>query len=267
MEDNNAPKYCPYCGKEIDPSWKVCPYCGNKLSFENIDNGELNEGTSISGDKNKESVTPPLEQKEDYIPNEGYHASNPTPTGLSLVDGEIVEWYGRRSFKSFIGGIIITLLLFISGIIFGIIIPYFGVILFFLGLLLILRIVIKWISTEYAITNKRVYSRHGWISRKISETTFDKITDISISQGVWGRLLNYGDVLVNTAGSLGYEIKFEGVSDPKYIEVKIRAIGEKYKKQERIKERLERLEDRYLVGEITLQQYEEAKKKLENMIK
>ncbi len=25
-------KYCPYCGREVDPSWKACPYCGH--SFE-----------------------------------------------------------------------------------------------------------------------------------------------------------------------------------------------------------------------------------------
>ncbi len=24
-------RYCPYCGHEIDPSWKACPYCGHSL--------------------------------------------------------------------------------------------------------------------------------------------------------------------------------------------------------------------------------------------
>ena len=29
--EKDKPKYCPYCGHEIQPDWTVCPYCGREL--------------------------------------------------------------------------------------------------------------------------------------------------------------------------------------------------------------------------------------------
>lgn len=29
--EKDEPKYCPYCGHEIQPDWTVCPYCGHEL--------------------------------------------------------------------------------------------------------------------------------------------------------------------------------------------------------------------------------------------
>ncbi len=30
----DKPKYCPYCGHEIQPDWKICPYCGHQLEVK-----------------------------------------------------------------------------------------------------------------------------------------------------------------------------------------------------------------------------------------
>lgn len=34
----NDKLYCPNCGREIDPSWKVCPYCGYDLTSVSREN-------------------------------------------------------------------------------------------------------------------------------------------------------------------------------------------------------------------------------------
>jgi len=195
------------------------------------------------------------------------------PTGLELTNEEDVLWYGRRSWRSLIGLLTLGFLFFLVGLIFFILgvgngdglLGIIGLIIFVLGIILLIAAILKRFGSEYAITNKRVYCRYGLISRRTSEAVFDKITDSSLSQGVLGRLLNYGTLRINTAGANKFEIIFKGIVDPKYIQSKIRSVYEKYQRDLRIKERIEKLEDKYLIGEITEEQFEEAKKRLENM--
>lgn len=189
------------------------------------------------------------------------------PTGLELAPDEVVLWYDRRSWKSLLGWFLLAALFIIISLIASSESGTLGMLIFILGAVFILIPILLRYSSEYTITNKRVYSRYGLISRKTSETTFDKITDMSLSQGIFGRLLNYGDLRINTAGSMFYEIVFKGVDDPKHIHTKVRSITDKHRKLERIKERIERLEDMYLLGQITKEQFEEAKRKLEESIK
>ncbi len=36
MQMLDDPIYCPRCGHEVDPKWKVCPYCGYDLTQLNV---------------------------------------------------------------------------------------------------------------------------------------------------------------------------------------------------------------------------------------
>lgn len=169
------------------------------------------------------------------------------PASLTLTSGEEVLWYGRRSWKS----LWIWFLL-------GILTIWVGI-----GVLFFIIAIAMWYSSEYILTNKRVHSRQGLIARKTNEANFDKITDTSLSQDTIGRILNYGDVGINTAGSIGYEVIFRGVSDPKQLLGRIQNMKEKFSLESRKKERIERLRDRYYAGEITKEQFEEAVRKIE----
>ena len=114
-----------------------------------------------------------------------------TPTGLTLSAGEEVLWYERRSWKSLWGWFllcILTIWLFGFGVIF-----------------LLIAIGIRY-GSEYAITNKRAYSRYGLIGRRANDANFDKITDTSFSQGTIGRILNYGDVGVEFQINIGHSM-------------------------------------------------------------
>lgn len=184
------------------------------------------------------------------------------PSGFDLGVDEDVIWSGRRSWKSVIFTVIGLFFLLILFLILGTVDFFFvflGIMIFFFG---IIGVVIKVIATEYVITDKRVSSRYGLIGRKTNEASFQKIQDTEFRQGWGGRALDYGNIGVRTAGTKGTEITFEGVSEPKRIQKMLRDMIKKYEEDKEIEERIERFEDKYLMGEITKQEFEEIKQKL-----
>ena len=58
------------------------------------------------------------------------------------------------------------------------------------------------LSSEFAVTNKRVIWKEGIIRRTTGEMTLGKIENVQVDQGIMGRILNYGTVaLVGTGGT------------------------------------------------------------------
>ena len=169
------------------------------------------------------------------------------PSGMHLLKGEKVVFYGRKAWLS-------EWLWLALGIL--------TIWIFGIGLVFFLWAFLKIYSTEYAITTKRFYCKYGLISRKVSEAHLEKITDIHISQTVIGRLLNFGSVVVHTAGSNPKELTMLDISNPKSVEKKIREYMQKSISDAEYRRRLERMEDEYFMGRITKQQYLLAKKNL-----
>jgi uncharacterized membrane protein YdbT with pleckstrin-like domain len=143
-----------------------------------------------------------------------------------------------------------------------------GVVLLFtlylapLGIIILIAVLISRYQTEYSITNKRVHCRYGLIGRRTGETELKNVTDTSLSQGILGRLFNFGTVRINTAGSKGYEITFIGVTDPKYVISKFQALKENRDKNLAKDERIARMKDKLYTGEITDEQFEQAKRRI-----
>jgi uncharacterized membrane protein YdbT with pleckstrin-like domain len=57
----------------------------------------------------------------------------------------------------------------------------------------------RWI-TEFAITDRRVIAKRGFIMRKTAEMNMDKIESVQVDQSVLGRMLDYGTVTVVGTG-------------------------------------------------------------------
>jgi uncharacterized membrane protein YdbT with pleckstrin-like domain len=74
--------------------------------------------------------------------------------------------------------------------------PTFGV-----GVVLLLAAFTRYISTELAITNKRVIAKFGFISRSTVEINLPKIESIQVHQGIFGRIFDYGSLVISGAGS------------------------------------------------------------------
>jgi uncharacterized membrane protein YdbT with pleckstrin-like domain len=55
-------------------------------------------------------------------------------------------------------------------------------------------------TSEFAVTNKRVIVKIGWIRRRSDETLLTKIEGIEVIQGIWARMLNYGTIIITGTG-------------------------------------------------------------------
>lgn len=56
---------------------------------------------------------------------------------------------------------------------------------------------------RYFITNYRIITRRGFIRREERDLIYDRITDVYVSQGLLGRIFNFGTVIPTTASGLG----------------------------------------------------------------
>jgi len=61
---------------------------------------------------------------------------------------------------------------------------------------------IELFTSEFAITNKRIIIKVGFISRKTLEMNLQQIESINVDQSILGRILGYGTiVLIGTGGT------------------------------------------------------------------
>lgn len=70
-----------------------------------------------------------------------------------------------------------------------------------IGFFLLLAAYLHSISTELAITNKRVIAKFGFIRRNTVEINLNKIESIQVDQGLLGRIFNFGSLVVAGAGA------------------------------------------------------------------
>jgi hypothetical protein len=55
-------------------------------------------------------------------------------------------------------------------------------------------------TSEFAVTNKRVLMKVGWIRRHSLELLLTKVESIQVDQGILGSTLNYGTIIVSGTG-------------------------------------------------------------------
>ena len=101
----------------------------------------------------------------------------------------------------------------IAGIVFGILgMPPAGAAFLAIGVALFLAAWIRQWSSEFAVTNKRVIIKVGFISRRTIEINMSKVESVEINQDIFGRLLNYGTIVV--IGTGGTREPFALIDDP-----------------------------------------------------
>ena len=67
-------------------------------------------------------------------------------------------------------------------------------------------------SSEFAVTNKRVIIKVGFIQRRTLETLLGKVEGIEVNQGVLARVLNFGTIAVTGTG--GTREEFQNIANP-----------------------------------------------------
>lgn len=119
----------------------------------------------------------------------------------SIVSGEQVLYKARITWLIFVPGVavlIIGIYLFDLDKEGGV--GMIGAIAIFLAILSLIKAFIAWVSTELAVTSKRVIAKVGLISRKTIELNHTKVESFNIDQSIFGRLFNFGTVIVNGTG-------------------------------------------------------------------
>ena len=68
------------------------------------------------------------------------------------------------------------------------------------GLVFWLAAFIRYKTTELAFTNKRVIAEFGIVSRKSIELNVSKVEDVQVKQSVFGRVFNFGTLVISGEG-------------------------------------------------------------------
>ena len=82
---------------------------------------------------------------------------------------------------------------------------------------------IKRIATTYSISNQRLNIRRGIIARHVQETRLDRVQNVNTNQGVLERILQFGTVDFDTAGSGDSDFAFVGVAQPEKVMAAVEA--------------------------------------------
>jgi uncharacterized membrane protein YdbT with pleckstrin-like domain len=71
---------------------------------------------------------------------------------------------------------------------------------------------IPFATSEFAVTDKRVIIKVGWVQRRTLETMLGKVEGIGVEQTVLGRVLNFGTITVTGTG--GTQERFTNIAAP-----------------------------------------------------
>jgi uncharacterized membrane protein YdbT with pleckstrin-like domain len=127
----------------------------------------------------------------------------------SLVPGEEVIYRAKTHWAVFVAPVIWLFLLTYIG---GKINQVLGIFLFLFSLVFLIRLAMVYFTTEFALTDRRIIAKTGFINRHSLEIILSKVESLSISQSLDGRIFGFGTVTV--IGSGGTRQAFPMISDP-----------------------------------------------------
>jgi hypothetical protein len=144
----------------------------------------------------------------------------------NLLDGEEIIYTAKLHWGIFIKPVMIFILALIFFISFRSIIGVFGYlaydlsgflqpvryIILLLSIIHMIIIIIDYKKTEICVTNIRISRKKGIISRITLDIKLNMVETVIFSQGIVGRLFNYGHVYFTGVGAI--ISKFHGVYDP-----------------------------------------------------
>jgi len=188
---------CPECGKEISSAAVACPHCG----MPNI------PSASPASTSSANPVAPgPASPRQSYVDK-------------TLLTGESVVFRTRLHWCHFLKMGTCVLFLFAAALAsfyfksdtnrFSV---YFGLLCLLGAALTAGTIAIIYHTSEFAVTNKRVMIKIGFIKRTSFELLLKQVESILVEQSVAARLFGYGTVIISGTG--GSKEDFDYISHP-----------------------------------------------------
>jgi uncharacterized membrane protein YdbT with pleckstrin-like domain len=101
------------------------------------------------------------------------------------------------------------------------------------GIVLTIRGITRWFTTNHVITNERVIYRAGLVSKHGKEIPHEVINDVSFSQSFFERIFGTGDLLIESAGTHG-QSRYQDIPSPESVQSLIYTEREKRMTQQNI---------------------------------
>lgn len=141
--------------------------------------------------------------------------------GLNLGPGEQVIFEGHPSWRAILGfyikGILVVAIIFAILLLLDAGTGLAVAVLVGGSALVVLIGFVRRVATNYTITNRRLYIKHGIVSRDVQETKIERVQDVSYRQSVYQRLMQIGDVDFDTAAHDSSDFVFAGVAQPEKV--------------------------------------------------
>lgn len=96
-----------------------------------------------------------------------------------------------------------------------------GAVAFLIALVILAKLMVLR-SNEHVLTNRRMIQQTGIFNKRSMDAPLDKVNNVEHWQTLWGRLLGYGDVEIDTASEHG-ATRFRDISRP--LEFKNAIVG------------------------------------------
>jgi membrane protein YdbS with pleckstrin-like domain len=97
-----------------------------------------------------------------------------------------------------------------------------------IGIVIFLYKYFLWKVNIWVVTSFRVIDEAGLLSHYAKESPLDKINNVSYDQSIWGRLLNFGHVEIQTAAEVG-ATDYYNVNHPRRLKDAITLAQSEYK--------------------------------------
>jgi len=123
-----------------------------------------------------------------------------------LQEGESVRHIARISWVTYLPGLFLWA---VAGVLAGILpsapalhflVLTVAAIVFIIGTILLARAWFHRVTTEIAVTDRRIIYKRGFVRRYTVEMHMDKVESVDVDQSILGRLLDYGDVIIHGTG-------------------------------------------------------------------
>jgi len=125
----------------------------------------------------------------------------------------------RQTRKAFIHWYLLSLILIILGILllFNVIKGFFAItsyLILMIGILNIVYFEVRRIVNSLIVDKHKLERSSGIFSTHETSAYYNKITDITVKKNLFGKMLNFGDLHINTSGTITHEIVFKSISHP-----------------------------------------------------
>lgn len=125
-----------------------------------------------------------------------------------LTEGEKIVLLGKVSWWTIVPRTLLALAVLVVAAVVAAMLNFVGNVLFWVvsvpvvlvaWIALVAGQIVRIISTEVAITDRRVMSKTGVMRTEVKTTPLDKVNNVNVTRSFAGNLLDYGDIEITTA--------------------------------------------------------------------